>query len=305
VNGRRQASNRPSRLLVARRTLLLLAASLPLAACRNGVGTRDDAAPQSAPAASPAAPEPSSTTGAPLGPITVFAASSLTDAFREIGVGMRAARLGASVAFNFGGSPTLRTQLAQGARADVFASADEATMLGAQEDGTITGQPRIFALNLLTVIMPAGNPAQIVRLQDLARPGMKLVLAAPEVPVGLYARQAFESMGRDAAFGSGFAEAVARNVVSNETDVKAVVAKVQLGEADAGVVYRTDITAAVRAKVTELAIPDADNVVARYPIALVKGGPNAVGGQAFLSYVLSPPGQEVLARYGFGPAPGV
>jgi molybdate transport system substrate-binding protein len=305
VNGRRPAGNRPSRLLVARRTLLLLAASVPLAACRTGSGSTGDAAIPSAPAASPAAPERSSTIGAPLGPITVFAASSLTDAFREIGVGMRAAMPGASVAFNFGGSPTLRTQLAQGARADVFASADEATMLGAQEDGTIIGPPRIFALNLLTVIMPAGNPARITQVQDLARPGLKLVLAAPDVPVGLYARQAFAAMGRDAPFGSGFAAAVARNVVSNETDVKAVVAKVQLGEADAGVVYRTDVTAAVRAKVTELAIPDADNVVARYPIALVKGGPNPAGGQAFLSYVLSPRGQEVLARYGFGSAPGV
>ena len=237
------------------------------------------------------------------GTVTVFAAASLTAAFQEMATSIGPSDQHVHVAFNFGGSPTLRTQLAQGARADVFASADEPNMLGAEKDGTIAGTPHIFAQNKLVVIVPAANPAGIHRLQDLARPGVKLVLAQAAVPVGNYARQAFAKLSKDATFGPAFAPQVARNVVSDEADVKDVVAKVQLGEADAGVVYQTDVTAAVRPKVMLLAIPDRFNVIANYPIATVKGAPNLAGGQAFIAYVLSPPGQQVLTKYGFGAAP--
>ena len=237
------------------------------------------------------------------GNVTVFAAASLTAAFQEMAASMGNGKPGTHVAFNFGGSPTLRTQLAQGARADVFASADEPNMQGAEADGTIAGKSQIFAQNKLVVIVPAANPAGIHRLQDLARPGIKLVLAQAAVPVGNYARQAFAKLSKDAVFGAAFATQAARNVVSDEADVKGVVAKVQLGEADAGVVYQTDVTAAVRPKVTLLAIPDQFNVIANYPIASVKGAPNMGGGQAFIAYVLSPAGQKILADYGFGPAP--
>jgi molybdate transport system substrate-binding protein len=241
--------------------------------------------------------------GETAGKITVFAAASLTDAFQEVATSIGKVLPGAHLAFNFGGSPTLRTQLAQGARADVFASADEPNMQGAEQDGTIAGQPRIFAQNKLVVIVPTANPADVHRLQDLARPGVKLVLAQAAVPVGNYARQSFAKLSKDATFGPTFAAQVARNVVSDEADVKGVVAKVQLGEADAGVVYRTDVTAAVRSHVALLAIPDQFNVIANYPIATVKGAPNSAGGQAFITYVLSPAGQTILAKYGFGAAP--
>lgn len=270
---------------ISRRTLLAASPLVALTACRVGATSNS---PQG---------------GAVVGNVTVFAAASLTDAFQEMAMSIAKNAPGAHFAFNFGGSPTLRTQLAQGARADVFASADEPNMQAAEKDGTIVGQPLIFARNKLVVIVPVANPAGIHRLQDLARSGIKLVLAQAAVPVGNYARQAFAKLSKDASFGPTFATQVARNVVSDEADVKGVVAKVQLGEADAGVVYQTDVTAAVRPKVALLAIPDQFNVIASYPIAAVKGAPNRAGGQAFIAYVLSPAGQNILAKYGFEAAP--
>jgi molybdate transport system substrate-binding protein len=167
--------------------------------------------------------------------LTIFTAASLTDAFREMGANIEQANPGTKVTFNFAGSPTLRTQLAQGARADVFASADEPNMQGAQKDGTIASEPRLFVRNQLVAIVPAANPAQVMRLQDLAKPGVKLVLTNKEVPVGNYSRQALAKMSQDTAFGAEFATRVLANLVSEETNVKQVVAKVQLGEADAGI----------------------------------------------------------------------
>lgn len=266
----------------------------------SGSGTTGPMRPNTTAGTKAASPAPSAGI---TGTVTVFAAASLTAAFQEMATSIGPSDQHVHFAFNFGGSPTLRTQLAQGARADVFASADEPNMQGAEKDGTIAGTPQIFAQNKLVVIVPAANPAGIHRLQDLARPGVKLVLAQAAVPVGNYARQAFAKLSKDGRFGPAFAPQVARNVVSDEADVKDVVAKVQLGEADAGVVYQTDVTAAVRPKVTLLAIPDQFNVIANYPIATVKGAPNLAGGQAFIAYVLSPAGQQVLATYGFGAAP--
>lgn len=236
------------------------------------------------------------------GNLTIFAASSLTAAFNDMAKQIEAANPGTKLSLNFGGSPTLRTQLDQGAKADLFASADEPNMQGAQQDGTIAGQPRIFAQNRLVLIVPAKNSAGITTLQDLAKPGIKLVLAQQDVPVGNYARQSLTKMGQDASFPTGFTDKVLKNVVSNETNVKQVVAKVQLGEADAGIVYTTDVTPDVRSAVKQIAIPDALNVIARYPIAQVKGAANAAGAQGFIDYLVSPAGQAVLAKYGFLPA---
>jgi molybdate transport system substrate-binding protein len=233
------------------------------------------------------------------GSLTIFTAASLMEAFKEIAAALEQANPGAKIAFNFAGSPTLRTQLAQGARADVFASADEPNMSGAERDGTIASAPRIFARNLLVVIVPANNPAGIHTLQDLARPKIKLVLANKAVPVGNYSRQALAKMSQDPAFGSDFADRVLANLVSEETNVKQVAAKVQLGEADAGLVYATDVTPAIRQAVRVIAIPPQHNVLARYPIAIVKGARNQEGARAFIEYVLSPAGQAILERYGF------
>jgi molybdate transport system substrate-binding protein len=233
------------------------------------------------------------------GELTIFTAASLTDAFKEMAAQIERANPGTRLTFNFAGSPTLRTQLAQGARADVFASADEPNMYGAEKDGTISGELQIFARNLLVVVVPAKNPAGIHTLQDLAKPKLKLVLTNKDVPVGNYARQALEKLSQDPSYGPDFAKRVLANLVSEETNVKQVASKVQLGEADAGIVYSTDVTPALRAAVRVIQIPPECNVIAKYPIAVVKGAHNAAGAQAFIAYVLSPAGQAILARHGF------
>jgi molybdate transport system substrate-binding protein len=231
--------------------------------------------------------------------LTIFTAASLADAFKEMAAQIEQANPGTRLTFNFAGSPTLRTQLAQGARADVFASADEPNMHGAEKDGTISGGPQIFARNLLVVVVPAKNPAGIYTLQDLAKPKLKLVLTNKDVPVGNYARQALEKLSQDASYGPDFAKRVLANLVSEETNVKQVASKVQLGEADAGIVYSTDVTPALGDAVRVIQIPPEFNVIAKYPIAAVKGANNEAGARAFIAYVLSPAGQAILARHGF------
>lgn len=231
--------------------------------------------------------------------LTVFAAASLTGAFKEIASAFQAAHPGVTVTLNFAGSQTLRTQIEQGAQADVFASANTTEMDTLISDGDVAGSaPRVFVSNKLVVILPADNPASLQSLQDLARPGVKLVLAAENVPVGIYARQALDLM--DAKFGAGFKDKVLANVVSNEEDVKLVVAKVQLGEADAGFVYTSDAVAAPELK--SIQIPADMNVIARYPIAALHKSPNADLASEFIAYVLSADGQAVLQRWGFAPA---
>ena len=233
------------------------------------------------------------------GELTIFGAASLTEASKEMAAQIEQANPGTKLTFNFAGSPTLRTQLAQGARADVFASADELNMEGAEKDGTIHGKPQIFARNLLVVIVPANNPAGINTLQDLAKAKLKLVLTNKDVPAGNYARQALEKMSQDPAFGKDFSPHVLSNLVSEETNVKQVASKVQLGEADAGIVYSTDVTPVIRSTVRVIHIPPEFNVIAKYPIATVKGTRNESGARAFIEYVLSPAGQANLARHGF------
>ena len=228
----------------------------------------------------------------------MFAAASLKEAFTTIGAQF-AVHDRAKVTFNFGGSDELVTQIAQGAPADVFASANLTQMKIAQDKGLIASQPAVFARNRLVVIVPRNNPGHVSRLRDLGRPGVRLVLAASQVPAGKYARAALAAMAHDAAFGPHFLARAMANVASNETDVKAVVAKVVLGEADAGVVYVTDVTAQVAPRVQTIAIPARFNQIAQYPIAVVKGSRNPALARTFVAYVLSPAGQSVLRRSGF------
>jgi molybdate transport system substrate-binding protein len=247
----------------------------------------------------PAAPG-AAATGQPVsGSITVFAAASLTDSFNEIAKSFEAEYPGVEVTFSFGGSPTLRTQLEQGARADVFASADQNQMNLALQNGAVASAGQVFVRNSLVVITPKDNPGKINALADLKKSGLKLVLATQEVPVGAYARQALTSMDKDAAYGAGFSDAVLKNVVSLESNVKQVVAKVELGEADAGIVYGTDVTPSVAPKLATIAIPSQFNVIAEYPIALTKSPANAAAGQAFIDFVLSSAGQTILKKYNF------
>jgi molybdate transport system substrate-binding protein len=232
--------------------------------------------------------------------LTVFGAASLTDAFTEIGKAFEAAHPGVTVSFNFAGSQTLSTQLTQGAVADVFASANHTEMDKvvaanlAQKD-----TPKDFLTNKLVILLPKDNPANVQTLQDLAKPGLKLVLADASVPAGKYARQILDNISRDASFGSDFSTKVLANVVSNETDVKQVVSKVQLGEADSGIAYISDAIAAPELKTIN--IPDNYNVIAKYPLAALAGAPQAELASEFVAYVLSPEGQATLKKWGFTP----
>jgi len=230
--------------------------------------------------------------------LTVFAAASLAEAFREIGKAFEAANPGAEVVFNFDGSQSLQTQIEQGAVADVFASASQKQMEALISQSLVSNlQSQIFATNQLVVILPQDNPANIQSLDDLARPGLSLVLAAEEVPVGDYSRQVLEAL--NGQYGSDYAAKVLGNLVSEETNVKQIVAKVQLGEADAGIVYTSDAVAAP--ELITITIPTDYNVVAAYPIAPLGSAPNRALAEKFVDYVLSVDGQATLKKWGFAP----
>jgi len=193
--------------------------------------------------------------GAVSGSVTVLAAASLSSAFKDLGGQFEMDHSSVKVDLSFAGSPTLVAQVKQGAPGDVFASADQPNMQALQ-DASLVGTAQVFARNRLEIVVGAGNPKGIASLGDLARPGLIVVLCAPSVPCGRYTLQAFTKAG------------LTVKPASQETDVKAVVSKVSLGEADAGVVYVTDVKAG-GSKVQGVDIPDAQNVVARYPIALL------------------------------------
>jgi molybdate transport system substrate-binding protein len=270
--------------------LCALALVVPLAACGRAAPRQTGGTPAgaTAPGAEPLA-----------GTLTVFATASLTDAFTEIGAAFEQAHPRVRVTFNFAASSALRAQLEQGARADVFASADQVQMDRARGAGTIEGAEQVFAKNRLVVIYPAGNPGRIAALTDLARPGLKLVLTDAAVPIGAYARAALERMAADPAFGPGFDQKVLANLRSEEANVRAVVTKVQLGEADAGIVYASDVTPAVAGAVRTLDIPDRFNTLATYPIARVRDAPNRAAARAFIDFVRAPAGQEILKKWNF------
>lgn len=219
--------------------------------------------------------------------IKVFAAASLTAAFTELGQQYTSANGGTKVTFNFAGSQALATQIQQAAPADVFASADLTNMDKVKD---LVGTPQNFASNLLQIVVEKGNPKGVKGLEDLANPDLKVVLAAPDVPAGKYAAEALNTAK------------VTVKPVSEEDNVKAVVTKVSLGEADAGIVYVTDVTAGGD-KVQGVDIPKDQNVTATYPIASVKAGKAQDKAQAFMDLVLSDQGQQVLKQYGFLPPP--
>jgi molybdate transport system substrate-binding protein len=236
------------------------------------------------------------------GDLTVFAAASLTDAFEAIERELEAATPNLSITYNFGGSQALVTQLEEGAQADVFASANTAQMDTAIAAKLVAGKPVPFVRNRLAIVTPAGNPAGIESAADLGTEAVLLVLAQPEVPAGRYARESVCLMAADTAtYGTGFVERVAANVVSEEEDVRDALAKVALGEADAGIVYVSD-AAAAGDQVQVIDIPDAVNIIATYPVALLTGGEAALG-SAFIAYLLSEEGQAILESYGFQSVP--
>jgi molybdate transport system substrate-binding protein len=228
--------------------------------------------------------------------LTVYAASSLTDAFGELKGNFEEENPGTQVQLNFAGSSTLLTQLEQGAPADVFASADEAKMDDAVSEG-LAEAPQTFARNRLTVIVPAGNPAGIESYRDLAKPGITLVLAQDEVPVAQYAKESLTKA--NAVYGSDFSQRVLFNVVSREADVKAAANRVTVGDADATIVYTSDATPNLRERVESIEIPEELNVVATYPITVLEGARSTELAQQWVDLVLSDEGQVVLESYGF------
>ena len=232
------------------------------------------------------------------GSIVVFAAASLREAFTAAQPEFTR-RTGIAATFSFGGSDTLAAQLRQGAPADVFASADEVQIRTAADAGLLDGAPRTFARNRLVVIYPRSNPGHVTQLADLARPGVKVILGAKTVPIGAYTRAALASLSAESGYPPGFDAAVEKNVVSDELDVKAVAAKIALGEGDAGIVYATDITPPIAAKVASFPLPREAAANVRYPIAALKAAPNPAGARAFVAFMLSSAGQAYLRERGF------
>lgn len=232
------------------------------------------------------------------GNITVFAASSLTDAFKAVGSAFEKANPGTKVSFNFAASSTLATQINEGAPADVFASADSAQMNVVADKGA-TGPQAIFATNVPVVVVPKDDDV-VKSFADLAKSGVKLVLAAPDVPIGHYARQILtNASSASGGINPNFSATVVGNLVSNEANVRAVLAKIEVGEADAGIVYATD-AAAAKGDTRTIAIPEKYNLIAQYPIAAIKTSKHVDIANDFVAFVLSNDGQAIMQQYGFG-----
>jgi molybdate transport system substrate-binding protein len=230
------------------------------------------------------------TTPAPAGDVAgelrVFATASLTAAFTELGEAFIGANPDVDLIFNFAAASQLVTQIGEGAPADVFASADQPTMARLTEAGNNASEPVVFTTNSAQIVVEAGNPQGITDVADLARPGLIAIACAPDAPCGRYAKQVLDNAGVTVEFRS------------LEENVRAVVSKVMLGEADAGIVYVTDVINAGDA-VAGVPIPDALNVVAEYPIAVTRGASNPTAAQAFVDFVLSDEGQAILESHGF------
>ncbi|MBP2320106.1 molybdate transport system substrate-binding protein [Kibdelosporangium banguiense] len=252
-----------------KRLVALLVASIALAGC-GSTGQQQ-----------PAATGPATSGQNVTGEITVFAAASLTETFTQLGKDFEAANPGAKVKFNFGGSSALAQQINQGAPADVFASASPTNMKQVTETGAVT-----FVRNKLQIAVGKGNPLKIATLADVIKPEVKLALCAEQVPCGAAAKKAFE------------AAKLTPKPVTLEQDVKATLTKVKLGEVDAALVYRTDVAAAAK-DVDGVDFPEAAQAINDYPIVTLPKAPNSAGGKAFMDFVLSDKGRQVLAKAGF------
>ncbi len=263
-----------------KRTVGISVATIAAVLALVGCGSSDKANASSTPAAG------TSSSASVTGTITVLAAASLTGTFNQLGQMFQTVHPGTTVKFSYGGSDTLAAQITQGAPADVFAAASPTTMKTVTDAGDASGTPQNFVKNQLVIAVAPGNPKKITSLKDLTDPKLKVVLCAPTVPCGSAATKAEK------------AAALTVKPVSEAPDVKSALTPVELGEADAALVYRTDAKAAA-GKVDAVEFPESAGAINEYPIVALKGAPNAVGAQAWVAYILSPEAQAVLIAAGF------
>ena len=266
---------------------LLVTALIAVAACTT-------------PAQRPSAPpRPSTSTSAGAAPLTIFGAASLKGALDKMKVAWEATHPGSVLRISTDSSAALETQIEQSAPADVFLSADTSNPRKLTDKSLADGPTVAFAGNVLTIVIPADNPGKISSPADLARTGVKIIAAGDGVPITKYAKQVVSNLAKVPGYPAGFESAYTGNVVSKEDNVKAVIAKIELGEGDAGIVYATDARAST--KVATVSIPDDANVLATYAGVVVKASPHRAAAHAFLDWVAGPDGQAILATFGFLP----
>ena len=278
------------------RAVLALAAGVAFAGCSSG------ASPATSPSTAPsvahsvgASPPPSAAPAA----LSIFAAASLKGALEKAKTAYESAQPGTTITLSLDSSSALETQIEQGAPADVFLSADTTNPKKLVDAGLASGAAVTFAANKLTIIVPTATSAGVASPADLAKAGIKIVAAGDEVPITKYAKQLIDNLAKEPGYPADFAAKVAANVVSKEDNVKAVVAKIELGEGDAGIVYVTDAKAST--KITTVPVPESANVPATYAGVVVKASPNAVAAGAFLDWLAGPDGRAILAGFGFLP----
>jgi len=280
------------------RSACLAVLTAALAACSSG-GAPTSIAPSGAPG-SVARSGPAGSAAAPAS-LTIDGAASLKGVLDTAEAAWEAANPGSKLTISTDSSATLETQIEQGAPVDVFLSADTTNPQKLVDNGLATGTPVTFAGNKITIIVPTANPAAIRTPADLARSGVKIIGAGDAVPITRYATQLVANLAREPGYPSDFVAAYGRNIASKEDNVKAIVAKIELGEGDAGIVYVTDANAST--KVSTVDVPDAANVPAMYAGVVVKTSSNASAAQAFLDWFGGPDGQAILASFGFLPPP--
>jgi molybdate transport system substrate-binding protein len=281
------------------RMAALVAGLIVLAACSSGGASPTASTSRST---APTVATPAAPSAAPTGPaaLTIFGAASLKGALVKVKTTYEASNPGTTLTISTDSSATLETQIEQGAPADVFLSADTMNPEKLVDKGLAEGAAVTFAGNNLTVIVPTANPAGFKTPADLASSGMKLIAAGDSVPITKYATQLVANLAQLSGYPADFAAKYISNIASKEDNVKAIVAKIELGEGDAGIVYETDAKAST--KVTPVDVPDTANVPARYAGVVVKASKNAAAAQAFLTWLAGPDGQAILSTFGFLPS---
>jgi len=279
-----------------RLTLVVLVFVLILAACSSaGASSSASVAASTAPSVG-ASVAPSTGAGAAL---TIYGAASLKGALDQAKAAYETANPGTTLTISTDSSSALETQIEQGAPADVFLSADTTNPKKLVDKALADGDAVSFAGNKLTIVVPTANPAGITSPKDLATAGVKIIAAGDSVPITKYATQLVANLAKEAGYPAGFASACAANIASKEDNVKALIAKIELGEGDAGIVYVTDANASDKVKTID--VPATANVPATYDGVVVKASKNAAAARAFLAWFAGPDGQAILSALGFLP----